>query len=139
MENGFYDELKHYFETTPREIVLRDWEEVEKHDNVGPTINEYTTALKSNTLKEKLYVVRMIDKLWDSVELISIHRTKEGAEVAIDKHKENVKLWYETNYIDTLELLKDDPDELIRTNEDHLKYPWDYDKRWTISEYELLD
>jgi hypothetical protein len=33
--NNFVDRLQHYFDTTPREQVLKDWEETKEFDTVG--------------------------------------------------------------------------------------------------------
>lgn len=35
------DKLKKYFDETPREQVLADWEKSKDCDNVGPTIDEF--------------------------------------------------------------------------------------------------
>lgn len=40
MEN-FLDELKNYFETTPREEILKAWEESKEFDKIGPTMDEF--------------------------------------------------------------------------------------------------
>lgn len=40
---NFYQELKKYFETTPREKVLEDWEKSKHFDSVGPTVEEFLT------------------------------------------------------------------------------------------------
>jgi hypothetical protein len=40
MEN-FVEKLKKYFEETPREKVLEDWEKTKEFDNVRPTVEEF--------------------------------------------------------------------------------------------------
>lgn len=35
------EEMKAYFEATPREQVLKEWAESSKFDDVGPTIEEF--------------------------------------------------------------------------------------------------
>ena len=35
------EELKRYFQDTPQEKILSDWAELEKYDQVGPTIQEF--------------------------------------------------------------------------------------------------
>lgn len=40
-ENDFFEELKKYFENTPREKVLEDWAKTEELDEIGPTIEEF--------------------------------------------------------------------------------------------------
>jgi hypothetical protein len=39
--NNFYEELKKYFEVTPREKVLEDWAKSAEFDKVGPTVEEF--------------------------------------------------------------------------------------------------
>jgi hypothetical protein len=39
--NIFFEELKKYFEVTPREKVLEDWAKSAEFDNVGPTVEEF--------------------------------------------------------------------------------------------------
>jgi hypothetical protein len=40
-EPNFYEKLKEYFETTPREKVLEDWNKSAEFDKVGPTVDEF--------------------------------------------------------------------------------------------------
>jgi hypothetical protein len=42
--NNFIEDLKKYFEATPREKVLADWAETAEFDNVGPTVDEFFYA-----------------------------------------------------------------------------------------------
>jgi hypothetical protein len=54
--NNFFEDLKKYFETTPREEVLKDWAESEEFDKIGLTFKEfseisqkhYTTVISSS-------------------------------------------------------------------------------------------
>lgn len=39
--NNFFEELKKYFEVTPREKVLEDWSKSAEFDKVGPTVEEF--------------------------------------------------------------------------------------------------
>lgn len=39
--DNFVEELKKYFQETPREKVLSDWEKSKKSDEVGPTVDEF--------------------------------------------------------------------------------------------------
>lgn len=45
MEN-FVDKLKKYFQETPREKVLEDWEKSKDFDNVGITVEEFLQNTK---------------------------------------------------------------------------------------------
>lgn len=38
--NDFIEDLKKYFENTPREKVLEDWDKTESFDNIGPSMDE---------------------------------------------------------------------------------------------------
>jgi len=40
-DNNFYEKLKQYFETTPREKVLEDWAKSAEYDKVGPTVDDF--------------------------------------------------------------------------------------------------
>lgn len=39
--NNFLEELKKYFEVTPRKEVLEDWAKSAEFDRVGPTVEEF--------------------------------------------------------------------------------------------------
>lgn len=49
-EPNFYEKLKEYFETTPREKVLEDWNKSAHLDNIGPTVEEFV----ENSNEERL-------------------------------------------------------------------------------------
>jgi len=51
-EQNFYEKLKEYFKTTPREKVLEDWNKSAHLDNVGPTIDEFLENSNEERLKE---------------------------------------------------------------------------------------
>ena len=38
---NFFNDLKKYFESTPRDKILADWAKSEKMDEVGPTVEEF--------------------------------------------------------------------------------------------------
>lgn len=44
--NNFFEELKKYFEVTPREKVLEDWAKSIEFDKVGPTVEEFIESTK---------------------------------------------------------------------------------------------
>jgi hypothetical protein len=49
-----YDKLKKYFDETPKEQVLKDWEETEIYDNVdSPTVEQF--LLHSVSQRSELY------------------------------------------------------------------------------------
>jgi hypothetical protein len=51
-EPNFYEKLKEYFETTPREKVLEDWNKSAHLDKVGPTVDEFIENSQEQRLKE---------------------------------------------------------------------------------------
>jgi hypothetical protein len=51
-EPNFYEKLKEYFNTTPREKVLEDWKKSANLDNVGPTIDEFIENSNEERLKK---------------------------------------------------------------------------------------
>ena len=51
------EELKRYFRETPKEEVLRQWEETKDLDEVGPTVEEfleYTEHFYKTTMEDPL-------------------------------------------------------------------------------------
>lgn len=46
MEN-FFEELKKYFESTPKDKILSDWEKTKDFDNIGPRIDEFLNITKN--------------------------------------------------------------------------------------------
>jgi hypothetical protein len=46
----FLDELKEYFKTTPREIILKEWNESVELDAIGPTVEEFLKFSYQNCL-----------------------------------------------------------------------------------------
>lgn len=45
----FTKKLKEYFDTTPREEVLKEWEKSSEYANIGPTVEEYMRYLNDRT------------------------------------------------------------------------------------------
>jgi hypothetical protein len=50
--SNFYEKLKEYFENTPREKVLEDWNKSAHLDNVGPTVDEFIENSNEERLKD---------------------------------------------------------------------------------------
>jgi hypothetical protein len=50
--SNFYEKLKEYFENTPREKVLEDWNKSAHLDNVGPTVDEFIENSQEQRLRE---------------------------------------------------------------------------------------
>lgn len=47
------EQLIEYFETTPKEILDKDFKELEPYCNIGPTVDEYLEYIKRNNLIEQ--------------------------------------------------------------------------------------
>lgn len=62
---NFLEELKHYFEVTPREQVLKDWNESAPLDQVGPTVETIIEDHTGNSIgdgtKYKEPMVYLVD------------------------------------------------------------------------------
>lgn len=43
--NNMLDEIKSYYENTPREVIDKVWEEIEAENHVGPSVSDYETYL----------------------------------------------------------------------------------------------
>lgn len=52
--NNFLEELKQYFEETPRSKVLEDWAKTAEYDNVGPTVEEFLSYSPNNYIPNLL-------------------------------------------------------------------------------------
>jgi hypothetical protein len=48
MENkpNLLQQLKKYFDNTPREIIEKDWKEIEYLNEIGPDVDEYLECVK---------------------------------------------------------------------------------------------
>ena len=53
--NNFYEALKHYFNTTPKDKVLEDWDKSSEYDKIGVTVEEF---LDNTNQKETLEEVK---------------------------------------------------------------------------------
>ena len=45
---NIYESLKQYFENTPKEVLDRDWKEIEYLNEIGPDVIEYAEFVKEN-------------------------------------------------------------------------------------------
>lgn len=39
--DAILQQLKEYFNNTPRDVVEKEWHEYDKYNQIGPTVNEY--------------------------------------------------------------------------------------------------
>ena len=51
-------QLKEYFDNTPREVIEKEWHEYDKYNKIGPTVNEYLEYVNKSRQSEypKTYV-----------------------------------------------------------------------------------
>ena len=51
-------QLKEYFDNTPREVIEKEWHEYDKYNEIGPTVNEYLEYVNKSRQSEypKTYV-----------------------------------------------------------------------------------
>ena len=49
--NAILEQLREYFKKTPRDVIEREWNEYDKYNNVGPTVNEYLGYVDKIILK----------------------------------------------------------------------------------------
>jgi hypothetical protein len=52
-DNNFFEKLKQYFETTPREKVLEDWDKSTEYNKVGPTIDDFLNNINNQQILEQ--------------------------------------------------------------------------------------
>jgi len=43
-----YESLKQYFENTPKEVLDKDWKEIEPLNEIGPDVIEFAKFVKEN-------------------------------------------------------------------------------------------
>ena len=59
--NNFIEDLKKYFDETPREKVLEDWLKSKEFNKVGPTVDEFINNMKyqhnQNLIKTEVFAV----------------------------------------------------------------------------------
>lgn len=108
--SNFYEELKKYFENTPKEKILADWEKTKHLDNVGPTVDEYFNYV--NIINNKYHDKNGV--LIKNGDIIDINQTVNGENIFIivDLNTQNVRYFRnpELRYeYDVDELLTCDP------------------------------
>ena len=58
-----FELLKDYFNNTPRELLLKEWEETKEFDKVGPSAKEFMY------LTEKFYRVKNLQSPWTNKQI----------------------------------------------------------------------
>lgn len=78
---NFIEELKHYFEITPREQVLKDWNESASFDGVGPTVEE----LIENTPKKLIVEDHTGNSMGDGGLIQKVEKLSERLDKVLEK------------------------------------------------------
>lgn len=90
MKNNFYEDLKKYFEETPREKVLEDWEKSKECDKVGPTVNEYLNKIAEPLSEEDM-------KRWrERVRYNEFHKVKLE-NIGFEEHEKDSMYYLKVN------------------------------------------
>lgn len=55
--DAILEQLKEYFNKTPRDIIEREWHEYDKYNNIGPTVNEYLAFVDQILLKTEIKLI----------------------------------------------------------------------------------
>jgi hypothetical protein len=51
--NAILEQLKQYFDNTPRDIIKEEWNEFCSYDDIGPTIDEFLSFTNERSFKWK--------------------------------------------------------------------------------------
>lgn len=51
--NAILEQLKEYFNNTPRDVIEKEWHEYDKYNEIGPTVNEYLAFINQIIVKTK--------------------------------------------------------------------------------------
>lgn len=49
--NAILEQLKEYFNNTPRDVIEKEWHEYDKYNEIGPTVNEYLAFINQIIVK----------------------------------------------------------------------------------------
>ena len=90
-------------------------------NRVKRVLNSRETTSKQDKIYEALYNPMTEESAYRT---LSLHRTREGAEKAIEDHKK---------------IVREEEDSIWDNEEDRIRFPWDGFKDWQIRETELLD
>ena len=68
MENksNLLQQLKEYFNNTPREVIEKEWHEYDRYNEIGPTVNEYLEYVNKSRQSE---YPKTYDKCFDVLEI----------------------------------------------------------------------
>ena len=52
--DAILEQLKEYFNNTPRDVVEKEWREYDKYNKIGPTVNEYLAYINQILVKSEI-------------------------------------------------------------------------------------
>ena len=62
------EDLKEYFKNTSQEQIDKDFEEIEKYNEIGPSVDEYLSYLRENQKELDPEISKIINKhFWDLI------------------------------------------------------------------------
>lgn len=62
------ENLKEYFKNTSQEQIDKDFEEIEKYNEIGPSVDEYLSYLRENQKELDPEISKIINKhFWDLI------------------------------------------------------------------------
>ena len=83
-DNDLLEQLKHYFDTTPEDVIKKEWEERKYLNDIGPDAVEWATHWL-NIRKEKDKIDKMFEELIKDVD--------EMDDEASEKCLQELKKW----------------------------------------------
>lgn len=114
---------KLFYEKKQKEHIEKFGVPFDTSDKIGEIIQEYADQhLKENNI---LYAFRYCDCIFESSHATkSLHRTRKGAEIALEFHKNEKRKEYE---------------EVYPTEEDREEFPFGTHEDWDIEEIKIED
>ena len=116
------EKLKAIFDNQTQEETQSEWDEIKYLDLIGPTVEEYFggPSFDNQIIYEAMYNPCIYES---SYMILSLHKTRKGAEIAIQNHKNEVKKEFDDMYNDP-----EYPCDFI------VDMQWDDNQSWMIQE-----
>ena len=51
--DAILEQLKEYFNNTPRDVIEKEWREYDEYNKIGPTVNEYLAYVNQILVKSE--------------------------------------------------------------------------------------
>lgn len=98
--HNLIEDLKKYFETTPKETVLENWAKSETFDEIGPTMDEFLNITNSNNVKDRWDVQLILNEGYDLIGVSLIM----GYDTYVFSNSTDARICYEKLEIETEKL-----------------------------------